>query len=588
MKFLVKISTFILAFLGLGLNAQELSFDAYTNKNQVRIGEVFEVTFLLTDKGSGYKYTPNDMKIPRDINLFEVIGRINVGGSLSSKRGIRYRLKATSSGLKTISRAKMKIGGRSYYTNQIRIKVLENKPGSSALTGGASFSQRNDLYLRVEIDKDDPYIQEQVLVTVKAFAASTQDLRRIKGEIKVPSINGVKIHKVDRVEGAIRQEIINGEVFVTKEVARFILFPQIDGLIQLGPFKTQIVISTGGYTNAIAEVSSNKENLRVRSLPEPKPVDFTGAVGVFLLKINPGKLFLKENESTELEVEIIGKGNLDILKIPKLKADKGLEVYKPKYRTVFEARAGGLIGKVSANFTLVPQYGGKFKTKPYRFTYFNPDQEKYITEQAEGIKITYRSRVKKPSRTGVLSEEETEKRIEEGRPGKLFKNITESVKSFQSTWVKKLKTHFQKNETQFYFSLSLLSVFLFFLFASTKFFPKITSFFRERKKKQYVKELAQLEIAASSEDRVRFLDEAEKLINLLVVDVLGIQPAKLSKEEAKKGLEEKYKKKEAKSWVVLYERIQQEKYSPKELGSLDLKETYIRLNKLVKSIIKNK
>jgi hypothetical protein len=65
-------------------------------------------------------------------------------------------------------------------------------------------------------------------------------------------------------------------------------------------------------------VSAGSKIINVRALPESgKPVDFSGAVGQFDFKVNPSKTTLKNGESLDLTLSVIGKGNLKLFSLPK-------------------------------------------------------------------------------------------------------------------------------------------------------------------------------------------------------------------------------------------------------------------------------
>jgi len=115
---------------------------------------------------------------------------------------------------------------------------------------------------------------------------------------------------------------------------------------------------------------------------EGQPADFIGAVGDFELNVGTSKSSLKANESTQLKVAISGKGNLKLFEIPKVVTPKELEVYTPEHKenlTISRSGIKGMRGKVYDQYTVVPQYKGKYKIPPVSFSYFNPKEEKYHT-----------------------------------------------------------------------------------------------------------------------------------------------------------------------------------------------------------------
>ena len=57
------------------------------------------------------------------------------------------------------------------------------------------------------------------------------------------------------------------------------------------------------------------------------------------------------------------------------------------FNVVLDAVTKGLLGKISDSYTVVPEYKGKYKIPEVEFSYFDPNQEKYITITSEPLII---------------------------------------------------------------------------------------------------------------------------------------------------------------------------------------------------------
>jgi len=177
-----------------------------------------------------------------------------------------------------------------------------------------------------------------------------------------------------------------------------LLIPQKSGKLYIDPMDLEMVVSvpTGRYdffgnpqTRRVnAQYSSAKRLIQVKALSiQGKPADFTGAVGNYNLDVSSSKNTLKANESTQIKVRISGKGNLKLFEIPKLMVPAELEVYTPERKQKTTTTLSGLKGYISDNYSIVPEYKGKYILPAISFSYFNPKDKKYHSLTSEEIII---------------------------------------------------------------------------------------------------------------------------------------------------------------------------------------------------------
>lgn len=125
-------------------------------------------------------------------------------------------------------------------------------------------------------------------------------------------------------------------------------------------------------------ITAGKREVEVKPLPEEgKPIDFTGAVGNFDFKLTTSKTALNASESLQAKIEVSGKGNLKLIELPKLKVPSSLEVYEPEHSERIRTNLGGMHGRISDTYTIVPQYKGKYPLPEISFSYFDPKTESY-------------------------------------------------------------------------------------------------------------------------------------------------------------------------------------------------------------------
>ena len=367
----------IIALFPFMVFGQQISFKAQASKTEVSVNERFVVQFLLT-YGQENISVDRSMKLP-DFNGLHQLGESQINsfqfsnGNAVNQNGVEIILIADREGDYVIKPATIVLNGKQYKTEAIKISVKQGLkpqiPSGQHLQGA---------FLTAEVSERNPFLNQEVVVVVKVFARDYSILNRMRN-YQEPDFNDLVVKSVsEKVNDHEKQVLINGTTFVSREIARYILFPQKTGEITIQPFAVDVLIS-GYYAAETHLLSTEPIALRVRNLPKGKPKNFSGAVGNYSMNASLSKNEVKANQSLNLEVEIIGSGNLSTLKMPTVNLPKEIEVYAPKKREAFEARPTGLKGKLVENQILVPQYGGEYTLGPIEFTFFNPESEKYVS-----------------------------------------------------------------------------------------------------------------------------------------------------------------------------------------------------------------
>ena len=114
---------------------------------------------------------------------------------------------------------------------------------------------------------------------------------------------------------------------------------------------------------------------------------FAGAVGEFSFDISLSKHTLKANESSQIKMTVNGKGNLKLFELPKIETPKELEVYQPERKESVNITSSGLRGSITDNYTIVPEFKGKYKIPKTSFSYFNPKEKVYQTITTDDLYV---------------------------------------------------------------------------------------------------------------------------------------------------------------------------------------------------------
>lgn len=189
-----------------------------------------------------------------------------------------------------------------------------------------------------------------------------------------------------------------GEDYRFLVLRKTVLYPQKTGKLNIEPLTLDIALRVPTnrrdifgsilMTRTNRVVSAGNKTINVKPLPEAgKPVDFTGAVGDFKLNVSASKTELDATESLQLKVEVSGKGNLKLFKLPKISLPSSLEVYEPEHKENVSTTLSGMQGSISDSYTVVPQYKGKYPVPSISFSYFDLKTKSYKRLSSKEIVI---------------------------------------------------------------------------------------------------------------------------------------------------------------------------------------------------------
>lgn len=278
---------------------------------------------------------------------------------------------------------------------------------------------KKDLFIRVTADRSKVHLGEQVTISYKLYS-------RIPMQVaisKLPSLNGFWTQDFDIPKQAKpTEEVLDGkkyQVFLLKKSA---LFPQQTGTLELDPaeakgmarivqqvrrrvadmfdpfgngtlmmndpFFNNAFYNTMAYRDVQVHLRSTPVKITVTPLPEKnKPGNFSGAVGKFSISSKIDKKQLTTDEVATITLNINGSGNLKLIESPTLKLPNGLSTYDPVIIDTITGRSTTISGSKIVTYVISPQAPGDYEIPPIEFNYYDPEKDKYVTEQTESVKL---------------------------------------------------------------------------------------------------------------------------------------------------------------------------------------------------------
>lgn len=382
-KFIVL--TFIMLLTHVAFS--QVTFKAALNKFKVGLNERLKIDFTI-DKQGADNFTPPSFKNftvlagPSQATNFAMIN-----GRTSFTQTYSYIIQPTKKGTLTINSASIEYNGNTLNSNTLKVTV-SNAVAIPKDVNDPRYIASQNIHLVAQISNEQPYVGQSISVVYKLFVNVNKVSVRNTRETQSPAFNGFWNQNIDVKELVVQQGTYQGQAHKYVVVKKSVLVPQKSGKLILDPMEIEItagvpigrrdLFGNMMYNNINYVVTTGKKTIDVKQLPlEGKPADFNGAVGNYNFKVIADKNILKLNETAQINIKVQGRGNLKLIDLPKLTAPNGLEVYEPEHKEKIRTTLRGMQGAIYDQYTIVPQFKGKYKIPSIAFSYFNPDDKKY-------------------------------------------------------------------------------------------------------------------------------------------------------------------------------------------------------------------
>lgn len=393
--------------------AQDVDFKA-SAPPVVATGEPFEVVYTLNAR-------PDQFRQP-DFSPFELLGGPSTSTSTSVQMigsqirqnvtvSYTYYLRANSTGKFEIPPAQATIKGKGFSSNSLSIEVVkgtapapQSQQGAQSSSGEETESIKGgkDLFAAFLVDKRTVYLGEPVIVTLKIY--DRMGLSRLAPP-KLPALQG--FYKNDIPTPELRQltrENVNGQIYNTGVIARFILYPQKTGELTIGS-----VEFNGAVQRTVTRRSrswfdfdfdfptiqeqpvtfrSDPVTINVKPLPSGQPANFNGTVGDLSMAASIDKSELNTNDALTLKIKLTGKANMKMINPPVVSFPADFDAYPPKANVQEEYTTEGTTGSVTFEYVAIPRHPGIFTIPPISFSYFSPRSNEYKTLSSPSFKVT--------------------------------------------------------------------------------------------------------------------------------------------------------------------------------------------------------
>ena len=383
--------------------------------NVVATDEQFNVTFIIEGENSptDFAWTSSDdfqIQWGPQQGKSTSIQIVNGQRSKSVQNTYTYVLRPVKAGRFTLPAATAKVKGKTISSETATVEVVAagTSSGNQSATrpsGGQSYPrqqtaavQDSDIFLSLTLDRTSVVVGEPIIATLKLYQRVN-----IAGfeNVSFPTFNGFWSQEIEaptNIEFA--REVHDGQIYNAALLRKFVLVPQQQGKVTINPAEltclVNIRVSNGGtsifdgffddYRTVRKKVASQPLTVTVNPLPAGAPASFAGGVGKFNISAKVSKDTLKTHEAASLILTVSGRGNISLLETPKVTLPLDMEVYDTKISDKIDK--SGLSGSRTYEYPFIPRSYGDFEIEPIKYSYYDVNQQKYVTLETQPIMLT--------------------------------------------------------------------------------------------------------------------------------------------------------------------------------------------------------
>ena len=585
MKFSVR---YLLCFL-LGFNflmEAQVTFEAKVSKKRLGLNERLRVDFEMNENGDNFN-PPSFSNFLVVSGPQQAVSRSWVNGVQSFSKTYTYFLTPKIKGKVTIGQAVVTIGGEIYKTTPVEIEVTNSvkKPNDP---NNVDNVVDGNIHLVAEVSKSAPYLNEGITVIYKLYFRNPISVSDVS-ELESPSYGDFWSHliKIGRAEINMRGSY-KGEPYNEVIWRKAVLYPQKTGKLVLEPLTLNLSLNIPSnrrdlfgrriMTQTQKTITTGEKVIAVKDLPQNnKPENFSGAVGQFDFDVILNKDLLKASESFQAKIKVKGKGNLKLFNLPTINVPNTLEVYEPEHDEKVKITISGMQGTIEDNYTIVPQFQGKYPIPSIQFSYFDPKSKSYKILKSQDLIVDV---FEGPTAVN------TNRNLKSIAPKTSIPAVDNAFRYI------KLETKFESIDkksfwrSQLFWTLVIIPVFI----LSISFLLKRVFYGRNedvtKKKQRRAEQLTKKYLSSAKkhfDDQAQFYEVLERALHNYLKAKLKIETTELSKSKIKNLLHQNsVDKKTALEYVEVIESCERARYSP---GSLvNMKDDFKNASSLIGKI----
>jgi hypothetical protein len=383
-KQLLKSTLFFLLLLG-GLTTQSVfaaKIDVSVDKNPVSSEESFQLLFTATESPDAM---PDFSPLDQDFIILNQEQSSNaswINGKAS--RSIKWTLNVIAKKIGTVTIPAIAFGSDT--SDPLSIEVSKGGTNKAA-------NIDEDLFLETEATPLDPYLQSQVIYTLRLY----RKVDIAQAQLTEPELSDAVIEKIDEDRNFITK--VKGVDYSVTE-RKFVIFPQKSGKMTIKPLvlTAEVLTNSRPSFNGLFNSTQTKRvvSKEITLDVKPAPASFTGARWLSAEKLEVRQEWsgdfgqMKVGEPLTRTLTLLAKG-VTVSSLPELnttKADDHLKIYPDQPVLKEQKTTDGLLAMREEKIALIPSKTGSYTLPAIKIPWFNTQTKKMETATIPETTIT--------------------------------------------------------------------------------------------------------------------------------------------------------------------------------------------------------
>ena len=378
----------------------EVTIEASLDRDSIGLDEQATLVVVISGRDQNLP-APNLPTLP----MFEVYSQGHstnisiVNGAVTASHTYRYMFLPHKPGTFPIDQIAIVYNNRRYKAGPLELTVLQKGTSvSPRLENQATESdgKSKDYFLEAVVDKTNPYVNEQVTLTLKFYIAVQY---YGSPELTEPSTTGFWTELIGNKAPYFQK--INGRSYKVIE-RKYALFPTQTGELTIGRATIRTTVADrsrryrdptdlfGDFFGRGVEISIRSKSVKIVARPLPdkgKPADFTGTIGKFRIEAIADKTSVEVNQPITLAITISGTGNIKSVAEPSIPDLPDFRVYRASSGEKVSKINDKIGGSKTYEEVFIPSRPGQLEIPALAFNFFDPDLGKYRYLTTRSIKV---------------------------------------------------------------------------------------------------------------------------------------------------------------------------------------------------------
>jgi hypothetical protein len=363
---------FLLLLTGHGVIAADI--DTAVDRNPVSIEDSFQILFTATESPDA---APDFTPLEEDFTILNQ----NQSNSASwingkSSKTIQWTVNVLAKHTGTITIPVIKFGRDTSVAVAVTVTPADNTK--------AADNTDQDLFLNVEATPASPYLQSQVLYTLRLYRKINID----RAELTDPELSDAVIEKLDADSNYATK--VNGVDYSVTE-RKYVIFPQKSGKVTIKPLilTAEVVVNARRGFNGLFNSTQTKRvaSKEITLDVKPAPATFTGSHWLSAEQLEVKQEWsgdfqqMKVGEPLTRTLTLIAKG-ATVGSLPELnatKTDAQLKTYPDQPILKEQKTTDGLLALREEKIALIPSKTGNYTLPAVKIPWFNTQTKKMET-----------------------------------------------------------------------------------------------------------------------------------------------------------------------------------------------------------------